>query len=402
MMIDDQKTTFISITYSENCIHFRFQTLISVVFTGTDYKVYVLMVIWGFEHFDEQATISCFDMSLDTASKHPIYMPHTAGRYQARRFRKAQCPIVERLTNSLMMHGRNNGNEIVKIACLTALSSWVARSPNAIDSEEFIAFLICGLKEKQSIRRGHLRCLLSICSNADAVLRMSCLRKPLIQLVKASSTKAEQQLDGIYALMILVKIAATDEKTAESMNDGKIATMVMKNEHSLAMVSNLSIEDGKSYLDLLTSLLVDHPARVTKAFDCKLLMQVVLAFLWHPRYAIRKVAYGCAKKILETHHKLVLIMLNELSMHLKGVILEPRYNFYEILTPMLFNLLVFFLSKTETEPISRLAKWAVWVTVELLFCTISRLAKWIVLGLDDFVLPPPIETKYFRTANTII
>lgn len=25
-----------------------------------------------------------------------MYVPHTAGRYQKRRFRKAQCPIVER------------------------------------------------------------------------------------------------------------------------------------------------------------------------------------------------------------------------------------------------------------------------------------------------------------------
>ena len=33
-------------------------------------------------------------------------------RYAAKRFRKAQCPIVERLCNSLMMHGRNNGDQI--------------------------------------------------------------------------------------------------------------------------------------------------------------------------------------------------------------------------------------------------------------------------------------------------
>lgn len=26
----------------------------------------------------------------------PVYQPHTAGRYQKKRFRKAQCPIVER------------------------------------------------------------------------------------------------------------------------------------------------------------------------------------------------------------------------------------------------------------------------------------------------------------------
>ncbi|KAL2228168.1 UNVERIFIED_CONTAM: 40S ribosomal protein S5 [Sesamum indicum] len=42
-------------------------------------------------------------------------MPHTAGRYQAKRFRKAQCPIVERLTNSLMMHGRNNGKKLMAV-----------------------------------------------------------------------------------------------------------------------------------------------------------------------------------------------------------------------------------------------------------------------------------------------
>ena len=39
-------------------------------------------------------------------AKAQVYLPHTAGRYQAKRFRKAQCPIVERLVNSMMMHGR--------------------------------------------------------------------------------------------------------------------------------------------------------------------------------------------------------------------------------------------------------------------------------------------------------
>ncbi len=28
--------------------------------------------------------------------KFAVYLPHTAGRYQKKRFRKAQCPIVER------------------------------------------------------------------------------------------------------------------------------------------------------------------------------------------------------------------------------------------------------------------------------------------------------------------
>ncbi|KAK1383514.1 Ribosomal protein 5B [Heracleum sosnowskyi] len=50
-----------------------------------------------------------------TAAKNPTYMPHTAGGYQARRFRKAQCPIVERMTNSLMMHGRTNEKKLLDV-----------------------------------------------------------------------------------------------------------------------------------------------------------------------------------------------------------------------------------------------------------------------------------------------
>jgi len=47
--------------------------------------------------------------------KYVTYLPHTAGRYNMKRFRKAHCPIVERLTNSLMMHGRNNGKKLMAV-----------------------------------------------------------------------------------------------------------------------------------------------------------------------------------------------------------------------------------------------------------------------------------------------
>lgn len=47
--------------------------------------------------------------------KHAVFVPHTAGRYQKKAFRKSQCPIVERLANSLMMHGRNTGKKLYVI-----------------------------------------------------------------------------------------------------------------------------------------------------------------------------------------------------------------------------------------------------------------------------------------------
>lgn len=47
--------------------------------------------------------------------KYARYLPHSAGRYAVKRFRKAQCPIVERLTCSLMMKGRNNGKKLMAV-----------------------------------------------------------------------------------------------------------------------------------------------------------------------------------------------------------------------------------------------------------------------------------------------
>lgn len=50
--------------------------------------------------------------------RQPIFVPHTAGRYATKRFRKAQCPIFERLTNSMMMNGRNNGKKLKALRIL--------------------------------------------------------------------------------------------------------------------------------------------------------------------------------------------------------------------------------------------------------------------------------------------
>lgn len=44
-----------------------------------------------------------------------MYVPHTAGRYSKGCFKKNQCPIVERLVNSLMYHGRNNGKKLMAV-----------------------------------------------------------------------------------------------------------------------------------------------------------------------------------------------------------------------------------------------------------------------------------------------
>merc|ERR1711937_511052 len=78
--------------------------------SGTEIKLFNK---WSFEE------VTCHDISLEdylaVKPKHATYLPHTAGRYSKVRFRKAQCPLVERLTNAMMYHGRNNGKKLKAI-----------------------------------------------------------------------------------------------------------------------------------------------------------------------------------------------------------------------------------------------------------------------------------------------
>lgn len=64
------------------------------------------------------------------------------------------------------------GNEEVKLAILSAVGSWAARSVDAVQPD-LVSFIASGLKEKEILRRGHLRCLRVICKNADAVIRVT-------------------------------------------------------------------------------------------------------------------------------------------------------------------------------------------------------------------------------------
>ena len=59
--------------------------------------------------------ISVQELMAINTPKSNIIVPHTSGRYQVKRFRKITCPIIERLTNSLMYHGRNNGKKCLAI-----------------------------------------------------------------------------------------------------------------------------------------------------------------------------------------------------------------------------------------------------------------------------------------------
>ena len=66
-----------------------------------------LKLFGKYPYSEEVKDVTLSDLMAINTPKSNIIVPHTSGRYQIKRFRKIQCPIVERLTNSLMYHGRN-------------------------------------------------------------------------------------------------------------------------------------------------------------------------------------------------------------------------------------------------------------------------------------------------------
>jgi len=65
----------------------------------------------------DPSEVKCNDMALadyiNFKGNQARYLPHSAGRFNKIRFRKAQCPIVERLISAMMIKGRNNGKKLL-------------------------------------------------------------------------------------------------------------------------------------------------------------------------------------------------------------------------------------------------------------------------------------------------
>ncbi|CAJ1961186.1 unnamed protein product [Sphenostylis stenocarpa] len=197
----------------------------------------------------------------------------------------------------LLSYYKDDGNEDVKIVILSAIASWAVRSTDIIQ-ENLVSFLVSGLKEKETLRKSFLRGLHAISKNEDAMLKMLPLFGPLVQLVKTGYTKAVQRLDGLYALLLVAKIAAVDIKAEETLVKEKIWALISQNEPSVA--SKLSIEDSMACVDLLEVLFVEHLQRTLSNFSVRLMLQLMIFFICHPRWDIRRMAYNVARKIISS------------------------------------------------------------------------------------------------------
>merc|ERR1719264_278978 len=66
---------------------------------------------WSYDDLKVADTTLEIYISIHT-TKNRVFVPHTAGRYQLKRFRKAQMPLIERLMGVVAYHGRNTGKKL--------------------------------------------------------------------------------------------------------------------------------------------------------------------------------------------------------------------------------------------------------------------------------------------------
>uniref|UniRef100_A0A0E0KIC1 TOG domain-containing protein n=1 Tax=Oryza punctata TaxID=4537 RepID=A0A0E0KIC1_ORYPU len=143
--------------------------------------------------------------------------------------------LAPSLSNFLLTCYKDDGIEEVKLAVLSALGSWASVSTETVQPD-VVSFIAAGLKEKDTLRKGHLKLIRAICKKSDSLTKVTSLLDQLIQLSKTGFTKATQRLDGIYALFSVSRLAAIDTKADAAVLKEKLWTLIAQNEPSLISV----------------------------------------------------------------------------------------------------------------------------------------------------------------------
>ena len=130
---------------------------------------------WSFEDVEVK------DISLEDyiacKPKYAQFLPHSQGRWQKKRFRKAQCPIVERLVCSIMRKGRNNGKKVMAVRIVKHAFEIIHLLTDQNPVQVFVEAVVnCGPRE-DSTRVG----------GGGAVRRQACDVSPLALLALRSA-----------------------------------------------------------------------------------------------------------------------------------------------------------------------------------------------------------------------
>ncbi len=111
---------------------------------GTEPKLFSK---WSYSNLEVKDQTVANYIALES-TKARVFLPHTAGRYQIRKFKKANMPIIERIMGAIMFHGRNTGKKMKSMRimrqCLEIIELQTGQNPLQIIID---ALCNCGARE---------------------------------------------------------------------------------------------------------------------------------------------------------------------------------------------------------------------------------------------------------------
>eukprot|EP00850_Spirogloea_muscicola_P013326 SM000090S24288 [mRNA] locus=s90:11304:31514:- [translate_table: standard] len=170
---------------------------------------------------------------------------------------------------------RSEANEEARSTVIAALGLWLARGGGAAAAAA-VPFYNDGLKEKDLVRRGYLKSLLAAIQSDS--FRSACgpLAGSLLALVKAGAAKPTQRLDGVLALLLLVRMAASDAAVDEKLAKERVWQLALQKESPLlsqAAAAKLLLEEAPVLVELVT---------------------LGASLLWHSSWEVRRAAAAMA------------------------------------------------------------------------------------------------------------
>lgn len=200
----------------------------------------------------------------------------------------------------LMSYYKEDGNEEVRTSVLLALGVWISRAGDLVP-EGAPAFFLAGLKEKENLRRCHLRSLRLGFKNSHFVLKMHSLSETLLTLSKNWATKPSQRVDSIYALLILFQIASVDIKADDRIAKEKLWASILQKDSSIFSTSSIGKvqgEDCVALVELIEVIILKHSSRLSEyEAGSRQLFQLIVHFLWHSLVDTKRVAFEAVRRI---------------------------------------------------------------------------------------------------------
>lgn len=200
----------------------------------------------------------------------------------------------------LMSYYKEDGNEEVRISVLSALGMWISRSGDLVP-EGATAFFMAGLKEKENLRRSHLRCLRLGFKNSYFCIKMYSLLESLLTPSKVWVTKPAQRVDSIYGLLILFQISSVDVKADDRMLKEKLWALVLQKDSTIfstSLVGKLQGEDCLALVELMEVIILKHSSRLSEYEEgSQQLFQLIVLFLWHSLVEVRRTAFEAVRRI---------------------------------------------------------------------------------------------------------